>query len=79
MRSVTCCIVSSWVAPGQSVYDHHRFDREFGVFIAPQVQIGRDPGHEAYDHEVDGERLVADRQFGRIEALHYWPSNSFTV
>jgi hypothetical protein len=53
--------------------DHHGFDGEIGVFLAPELQVGEQARSHEGDHEIPDERTMSQRPVGEIERLHgFW-------
>ena len=48
----------------------HRLDREGRVLLAPEAEIGHHPGDDGHQHEVEDERLVPQRPFGKVDLVH---------
>ena len=70
MRSVTCCTISSVVAPGHSCLNHHGLDGEWRVLLAAEFAVLHEAGERDDQHEVDDEALVLERPTGQVEVLH---------
>ena len=48
----------------------HGLDDEGRVLGAAEPEIGREPGQHRDDHQIDDDRAVLERPFGKIEAHH---------
>ena len=70
MRSVTCCTVSSVVAPGHSVFTTMVLMVNGGSSSRPSLPYCDDAGERDDQHEVDDEALVLERPPGQVEILH---------
>ena len=56
--------------PGPGDVDDHRLDGEGGILGAPKLQVGVDARCAENEDGEQHERLMRDRPFGEIEALH---------
>ena len=70
MRSVTCCTISSVVAPGHSVLTTMVLMVNGGSSSRPSLPILHEAGERDDQHEVDDEALVLERPPGQVEVLH---------
>ncbi len=46
----------------------HGLDDERGVFVATELDIGKDARSDRQNHQIDGDGAVSQRPFGKIEA-----------
>ena len=56
--------------------DHHGLHGEVRVFLTAEPLIGKDPRHDADEHEEDDKSAIVDGPFGKIEACHHSTSVS---